>query len=226
MAAIDWKHVYSPRFVRGATTVLAPQPIRQSGESMTKRVSQITIPQRDGVVVPSVNRGAMTVTFSGVIRGLSKEHVLSQKHELQEFLIESNQSFTFYRYFDADYLNYRWYEDCHCLDLGFDLDPRSPASGILPYRFSLLVPGGREKELTASGQTPDSVQPGGPGEASSSADTLPGTTEYLYGPIIVKLNTGGQFLIKNSSGEYTTRILDDGSVQTTGFVEHVDEISL
>jgi len=233
MAAIEitWVHVYKPKMVMGSTEFDLPVPLKQRNETYTKTVKLIKVPLNDGIIAVGISRGPLTLSFAGEISQTSKEAVLYQKEKLLEYFIETNQQFTLYTYYDATNGNYRWYENCIVTNLSFGANQHNPASGVLNYAFSVTVPDGKEHVTSVAGTGTPSLNleygsgatPANEGEASS--ETLPASTAYLHGPIHVKLASGGVFLIEDSNGNYIFRVDEDGSVQTTGFVETVDSIS-
>ncbi len=230
MSAITWAHTYNPRIVRGADVTLLPTPIFTTGETFVKQHKTVKVPLKDGVIISGITRGGLQVSMNGWIVGTSKEEALAKKSLLQQKLVDSNQTFTFYRYYDAVGGNYRWYENCVLQELGFDAGSQNPANGVIPYRMTLLVPSGQEKEtVTLASGTPNALgySSGVPwtGSGEGSSDTIPGAVEYLYGPLVVKLNSGGAFLVQDSNGDYIFRVNDDGTVESTGFIEQVDTIT-
>ncbi len=235
MAPINWRHTYKPRISIGGVVYLPPTPLMESGESFTKQFKITKVPLQDGVIISGQTVGALTVTFNGIIAENSVEAILHEKRLLQLYLIETAQSFTFWRYYDLVRQNFRWYANCVCNNLTFSSNSRDPKSGKLAYSFTLLVPDGKLHEtVVTTGETPDInrarggslLGPGDKHGVDPGNETAPGTKKYLYGPIIVKLETDGLFIIENAAGDIVATIDDNGNVQSIGFIEQVDSISV
>lgn len=152
---------YKPRIQRAAGIYDMPLPIAQVSESFTRRVSSTEIPLQAGVLVGTTRRGAAQVQFSGMIVVQNPQDddradgmVYStgiEKTRLTEWLLESDEPFTFYRYIKGaviggtnfhDELGTRFYRNCLCTQLDFAHSNQS--NYVLPYSFTLLVPDGTE----------------------------------------------------------------------------------
>lgn len=251
MAAIDWVHTYNPRVLIGSTVLELPRPLQQVEENFANDYKSIKIPLRDGVLVSKVSRGALNVSFSGIISCNTMSGVLYRKQKLLDTFMNANgQRFTMYRHYDSVRGNYRWYENCICTALVFSNIVKHKFS--LAYSFTIVVPSGYEKELvTTRGESPGSDPDGlitvkarggyggSPvtyfGDNTDGSDfsltveaVLPEERSYLYGPLLIKLaDSAGasSFLIQNSDGDFIFRITSDGNVYTTQPINFVDTIT-
>ena len=152
---------YRPRVQRGAVIYDLPLPLLESGERFSRKTKTVDVPQQDGVFISETKRGALLVSFSGIItlnnqqdnaRALGVVTSLqTERDRLVEQFIESNDPFIFYRYIAGatiagNELNAaagtRWYKNCVCEELAFDWTNRTLVQ--LPYSFTILVPDGVE----------------------------------------------------------------------------------
>ncbi len=248
MPTVTWRHTYNPRIVIGGTAYNLPTPLMRSDEVYTKRMRKTYVPLRDGCTITGVRKGELTIGFDGIIARGSKEEALHEKARLLQYLYESSQSFTFYRYYDATTGNAIWFENCICERLSFKHTNNDPGTGRLQYSLDVIVPSGTEKRRNIIGsgtpefriyrdltgidpQDPTQYDPAPSGGVTieypveEQTDESPETVSRLYGPLLVKLNAGGAFLIQNSAGQYILRANDDGTVEIAGFVDIVDSIT-
>ena len=230
MSAIDWAHTYRPRVVMGSTSFDLPLPIMQTSERFTQRVTRIEVPKQNGVLLSGMARGALDLSFQGIISKNTLSGLLETKDALHELLINSGGiPFTLYRYYDAARQNYRWYEDCVCSNLQFEWVNRQVYT--MSYNFQVVVPSGIEKALVTttgeaanilSGNISGLIQGGvvqGDNRISfvSSINDLPEDRVLLYGPLIVKLPDSdgtSAFLIYNGDGDIIFKVRSDGRVET------------
>lgn len=237
MATINWGFLYRPRVQVGGVWFDMPLPIMQTEERFVQKFRTIDIPLQDGAVFAAPRRGPLTVSFSGLIAKNTMAGVLHTKYRMQELFINAaGQPFTFYRYYDAARHNYRWYEDCLASSLTFSATNTDVYT--LKYNLTVQVPSGIENELvTTTGEAPGaganisglyrdgSYQGDEDDGVSPQAESLPSGVQKLFGPLIIKLPTGGVFLIKNTSGQVLFKVDYLGAVQTISPIETVDEIS-
>ena len=261
---INWKHTYSPRIQIGSVVFLLPTPLTQINESYTRDTRTTKVPLQSGVLLSRSSRGPLTLSFAGTISARTLEEALVYKRMLQQYLIENELPFTFYKYYSDDG-NKIWYENVVCTNLGFVGSPKNPFNGMLNYTRTFLVPSGIEREYIAATEAraynlvrynddENYIEPAGPSDANDPSYTSPTPSEsqpespsipdeqegiwetpsdptpimrsYIYGPIIIRLNSGGAFIVKNSDGEIVAKISDDGSIQTIGMVETVESITV
>lgn len=240
MAVIDWAHTYHPRVAIGGVDFDMPLPIMQTEERYSQEFKTTKVPLQDGVVISGVSRGALTVSFSGIITKNTLSGVLHTKQRMQDIFVGSaGASFTFYRYFDEARQNFRWFPDAVCQSLTFS--PTNRRIFTLEYSLTITVPGGKELQLiTTTGESPGSTghisgiikngefQSDTDDDTSISNATLPQSRQLLNGPIIIKLaDSAGasSFLIQNSNGDFVFRVDSDGAVQFTQPAELVASIA-
>ena len=152
---------YRPRVQRGGSTFDLPLPLTRMNEAHRRKVKSVHVPLQNGVIIANSQLSGMQVTFSGKIvinnpqdidRSVGKvTSIIVEKQRLEEWLIEDDDPFTFYRYVKnatvggailGDNTNTKWYADCVCTSLNFDFSVQSVE--YLPYAFTLLVPAGVE----------------------------------------------------------------------------------
>ena len=238
MAIVNWGFIYNPRVVIGSTHFEMPQPISTSSERYGNRMTKTEVPLLDGVSISGITRGALSVTFNGIISKNTVGGLIDTKSRMQDIFIgASGQSFTFYRYYDAGRRNYRWFENCVCESLGFDME--SKRKFTLPYQLTIVVPDGKEHQLvTTTGETPgvgsnhsgtfrNGGYQGDTAQIGTSNSTLPDDRQFLFGPLLIRLSDSAgasAFAIRNSDGDILFRVRSDGVIQTISPVELVTSI--
>ena len=242
MAQINWALPYLPQVHFGSTIFLMPLPIMTLEERFAQDFRSVKVPLQPGVQISGVSRGALTVSFSGIISKNTRSGTLHTKERMQDlFMNSAGAPFTFYRYYDSTRQNYRWYADCIVQGLSFNLSATRKFS--IDYSMTVLVPSGKEDSLiTTRGEGPsgdNSANVSGirrnggfvgddDGGVAPTSSTLPTNRTLLYGPVSIKLTDSdgvAALLVKNSDGDIIFKVDSDGAVQTIQPIELVDSIS-
>ena len=149
---------YKPRIQRGGSSLDLPLPLRKISERHVRKIKSVQVPLQAGVLVANSLRGAMLVSFAGIIKVNNSQDdtpwtsIIDAKHDLEMWLLENDEAFIFYRFIDGETINgvelgpanagTRWYKNCFCSSLNFEFT--SSTVYTLPYTFTILVPDGIE----------------------------------------------------------------------------------
>jgi len=236
VAQIDWAYIYRPRVQIGSVAYDMPLPIATTNERFTNDMKQVKVPLQNGVILSGVSRGALQVSFDGLISRNTISGVLHQKDAMMDlFLNSGGVPFTFYRYYDATRDNYRWYEECVCNSLAFT--PVHNQVYTMAYSLQITVPSGKENVLiTAVGEAPSVIDGNLSGRIYDgqvqgddklafveNLDQLPEDRTLLYGPLLIKLpDTDGTSAVYVQDGDGNIIFKIDSS----GRVKSISPISL
>ena len=218
--------LYNPHFWVSTTGYKfnLPWPLMQTSEEYIVDVKTAKIPLVDGVSVIDVSRGALSMSFSGIIVADTHAEVLEIKRHLNTWLIDTPNTFWFYRYYastpDGTYA--RYYKGCYCTSLTFAATTRTV--NHLPYTLTILNPEAKEYVSGTYTSNIDEGAVAGYGDGDTNEDDI-----IIPGPLIVALdnNAGSDaVIIEDSTGQIVAKCTAGGDILYTGISEQVDTITL
>jgi hypothetical protein len=216
--SVGWVHTYNPSIQIGGAKLDLPQPLMAREHSFENRITTSIIPLLTGTKVLQATRGALRISFQGTAyinpnANEGVEDLMNKMDTLEYWLMDLGNltGFTFWSYYDTTSSNYRWYENCFCLD--FNVAWGSRTVSFVNYSFSIIVPDGQVKEVISSLEDPP----------SSYEDNA-----TINGPLVVQLDDAdgeAAVLIQNSDGDTVAKIDSKGNLYHVGTIIQQDTIS-